>query len=104
MEIEIISTKLPHSKIISHSWSKEAQEKTTYLFPPTQYFWGMIVELLSCGLRGWFKCFRLPNRQVFPDSFLDLREHAECVFLVRPFGSSVSHLAVGWRNRDCFRR
>ncbi|MDJ0730412.1 MAG: glycosyltransferase family 4 protein [Crocosphaera sp.] len=58
MEIDLISTKLPPSKIISHSWSKEAQEKTTYLFPPNEYFGAILLELLRCGVKGWFKCFK----------------------------------------------
>lgn len=88
MEIEIISTKLPHSKIISHSWSKEAQEKTTYLFPPTQYFWGMIVELLSCGLRGWFKCFQ----SILQAQQLSLYERLRLVAFVF-IGAELSYLA-----------
>lgn len=57
VDVALISTKMPPRKIISHSWSDEAQQKTTYLFPPNKYLWATLRELLRCGLKGWLRCF-----------------------------------------------
>lgn len=90
-EPKVISTRLPHRRIRSHDWSKQAQDQTTYLFPPTavQAMQGMW-ELLRCGPVSWAKLLsalctgpakRLPRR-----------------FLLAMVGASVSAQAraQGW--------
>ncbi len=56
MDIDLVSTKHPVSKIMSHTWTQEAQKRTTYLFPPTRNLIGIFLEILRCGPQGWFRC------------------------------------------------
>lgn len=56
IEIDIVSTKRPLSKIMSHTWSLEAQQRTTYLFPPSKNLIATVLEILRCGPGGWFRC------------------------------------------------
>jgi glycosyltransferase involved in cell wall biosynthesis len=58
IDIDIVSTRMPPSTLMSHTWTREAQQRTTYLFPPSQNLLGIFLELLRCGLRGWFRCLR----------------------------------------------
>ena len=58
IEPDFVSSRLPPSKIISHVWSREAQQKTTYLFPPTHYLVGALTELLRSGPLGWLSCLK----------------------------------------------
>lgn len=57
VEISLVSTQLPAQGVISHTWAVEAQQQTTYLFPPKlQNIIGAMLELLRCGLKGWLHC------------------------------------------------
>lgn len=56
LDIDIVSTKRPPSKIMSHTWTLEAQQRTTYLFPPGENLIATFLEILRCGPRGWFRC------------------------------------------------
>jgi colanic acid/amylovoran biosynthesis glycosyltransferase len=59
VELDIVSTKLPNSKIMSHTWSNQAQQRTTYLFPPTKNIGKIFLELLRCGPKGWLRCLQV---------------------------------------------
>jgi colanic acid/amylovoran biosynthesis glycosyltransferase len=59
IESDFVSSRLPPSKIISHVWAREAQQKTTYLFPPTHYLVGALTELLRSGPSGWLRCLKV---------------------------------------------
>lgn len=62
VNIDIVSTKHPPLKIMSHTWTREAQQRTTYLFPPTKNLSKILLELLSCGPKAWLRCLRaIPN-------------------------------------------
>lgn len=54
---EVVSTRTPDPRIVSHSWASEAKKETEYLFPPTPSLaFGALVELLRTGPRGWGRC------------------------------------------------
>jgi len=51
-----ISTRRPPKKLVSHSWSQQAIEETTYLFPPRlSSMPGTLLELLKAGPCGWWR-------------------------------------------------
>ncbi|WP_446416534.1 exopolysaccharide biosynthesis GT4 family glycosyltransferase EpsE [Coleofasciculus sp.] len=58
IDIDIVSTRRPLSKLMSHTWVQEAQQRTTYLFPPRPNLFGILIELLRCGIPGWFRCLQ----------------------------------------------
>src|ERR1700756_4145801 len=54
---EIVSSRTPDPRIISHSWAAEAKKETEYLYPPTgASVFGAFVECLRAGPRGWGRC------------------------------------------------
>lgn len=55
IEVDIVPTKRPLSKIMSYTWTLEAQQRTTYLFPPGENFITTFLEILRCGPGGWFR-------------------------------------------------
>ncbi|MCC0176146.1 glycosyltransferase family 4 protein [Waterburya agarophytonicola K14] len=59
IEVDIVSTKRPSSEIMSHTWSSEAESRTTYLFPPTTTLLiKAVLELFNSGLPAWLRCFK----------------------------------------------
>jgi glycosyltransferase involved in cell wall biosynthesis len=55
--IDLVSTQKPPAKLMSHTWTEAAQQRTTYLFPPKEHWLEMLVEFLRCGPQAWFRCF-----------------------------------------------
>lgn len=54
---EVVSTRTPDPRIVSHRWAPEAKKETEYLFPPTPpSVFGALVEFLRAGPRGWARC------------------------------------------------
>jgi glycosyltransferase involved in cell wall biosynthesis len=63
IQVDIISTQLPDARLMSHTWTTEAQHRTIYLTPPTlRNFWGMGIALLQGGLKSWIACFQTIQR------------------------------------------
>ncbi|ERN42758.1 glycosyltransferase [Rubidibacter lacunae KORDI 51-2] len=56
--VDLVSTRQPKKGIMSHTWTEEACQQTTYLFPIAVRFWGIVSELLRSGLTGWWRVFR----------------------------------------------
>lgn len=54
---EVVSTRRPAKRIISHAWAADEIKKTTYLFPPnlTDTLLATVFVLL-CGPVAWFRC------------------------------------------------
>lgn len=94
-DIDIVSTRRPPAKIMSHTWTVDAQKRTSYLFPPTQNLKKIFLELILCGVQGWFRCLRaiLNAKGVSVSGRLRLLALA---FI----GAELSHLARsrGWKH------
>ncbi|HKT73990.1 MAG TPA: exopolysaccharide biosynthesis GT4 family glycosyltransferase EpsE [Steroidobacteraceae bacterium] len=59
VECDLISTKRPPMRIISHSWSREAMARTTYLSPPTfGAIRAAVGALARSGPLGWWRVAR----------------------------------------------
>lgn len=59
IETDLVSTRQPPTQIMSHTWAKEAQAKTTYLFPlPKEKIINIILELIRCGPIAWYRCLK----------------------------------------------
>lgn len=88
IEVDLVSTKRPPSKIMSHIWTVEAQQRTTYLFPPGENLIATFLEILRCGPGGWFRCLWaiLRARQVTLSERLRL-------FALAFIGAELSYLA-----------
>jgi glycosyltransferase involved in cell wall biosynthesis len=59
VDCDLVSTQLPSQKIISHSWSREAMNRTTYLSPPT--IGGAILGIttvIRAGPVRWWRMFQ----------------------------------------------
>ncbi len=57
VDVTLISTRRPLSKIISHSWSDSAIDETTYLFPPGPgEIFTSLIALLLAGPAAWRRC------------------------------------------------
>ncbi len=57
ISVEVVSTRRPPQNIICHSWSKTAQEETSYLVPLTfGKVAGAVATLTTTGLKAWKKC------------------------------------------------
>lgn len=60
IETKIISTRRPPQGIISHTWFREAQNMTVYLFPLGLQDMAIVVaELLKAGIPQWLRCFKV---------------------------------------------
>ena len=54
LEVDLISTKKPSERLISHSWAKEAISLTTYLFPPRVIvIFRAVVFIVFAGFSKW---------------------------------------------------
>jgi glycosyltransferase involved in cell wall biosynthesis len=95
VEVDIISTKLPPSNIMSHTWTEEALSRTTYLFPPTKNISGIITELFRCGIRGWWRCLNAIVKAE-TNSFKEKLN----LFALMLMGAQISNLARvrGWNH------
>ncbi len=57
VETDMLSTRRPTKKIMSHSWAEDAAANTTYLFPLSlQDVVGTVGEWLRAGPAGWYRC------------------------------------------------
>jgi glycosyltransferase involved in cell wall biosynthesis len=57
VEPELVSTRRPPKKIVSHSWAAEAMAQTAYLSPPTAADLAQAArELVRARPRGWAAC------------------------------------------------
>ena len=94
VKIDLVSTKHPPSRIMSPTWSLEAQQRTTYLFPPQQFV-NIFLELLRCGPRGWLRCLQavLKAKRI---SLVDRLRLFALVFI----GAELSYLArsCSWKH------
>ena len=54
ISVDLISTKKPPQKLISHEWAELAMEQTTYLFPPqvTLFFKALFIFVIA-GFKKW---------------------------------------------------
>ena len=95
IEIDIVSTKRPLSKIMSHTWTLEAQQRTTYLFPPSENFIATFLEILRSDPGGWFRCLWAILRVRGVTLFERLR-----LFGLAFIGAELSYLARsrGWQH------
>ncbi|MBW4515277.1 MAG: glycosyltransferase family 4 protein [Timaviella obliquedivisa GSE-PSE-MK23-08B] len=60
IQVDIISTQPPAANLMSHTWAKAAQRRTTYLTPPTLCnFLGMGLALVQGGLKSWLTCLQI---------------------------------------------
>jgi colanic acid/amylovoran biosynthesis glycosyltransferase len=56
---EVVSTRLPAAKLITHAWADEARARTRYLSRPTaRAALGAVWTLLRAGPRRWWRCVR----------------------------------------------
>jgi colanic acid/amylovoran biosynthesis glycosyltransferase len=63
IQVDILSTQPPTAKLMSHTWTAEAQRRTIYLTPPTLgNFWGMGLTFLQAGLKSWIACLQTIQR------------------------------------------
>lgn len=95
VEIDIVSTKRPPSKIMSHTWALEAQQRTTYLFPPGENLIAAFLEILRCGPKGWRRCLWA----IFKARGVTLFERLH-LFALAYIGAELSSLARsrGWQH------
>jgi colanic acid/amylovoran biosynthesis glycosyltransferase len=56
-QVNIISTRLPATQLMSHTWTAEAQERTTYL-TPLKHWGGTLKTLWQGGWTCWSACFK----------------------------------------------
>jgi len=60
IELDIVSTRLPNRALLSHTWTSEAIERTTYLTRPTpRTIAGTISMLFRLRRKDWKAAFRL---------------------------------------------
>jgi colanic acid/amylovoran biosynthesis glycosyltransferase len=95
IDIDIVSTKRPALKIMSHTWCGEAQQRTTYLFPPSKNLINSILELLRCGQSGWWRCLQA----IIKAKDTSLAGKLRLTFLIF-IGTELSYLARsrGWKH------
>lgn len=51
IDLDIVSTRQPNANLVSHTWAADAQQLTTYLFPPDAA--AIAGEVLRAGPVGW---------------------------------------------------
>lgn len=57
IEPEVVSTRRPAKRIISHSWAEEEMKTTVYLYPPTPFnAIKSALFVLGCGPAAWWRC------------------------------------------------
>jgi glycosyltransferase involved in cell wall biosynthesis len=80
---------------MSHTWTEKAQQRTTYLFPPTQYVTQSFQELLRYGLGGWLRCLQAILKAKGVSRYGRLRL---CTLVL--MGAQLSYLAKsrGWQH------
>jgi colanic acid/amylovoran biosynthesis glycosyltransferase len=95
VELDIVSTRRPNSKIMSHTWSEQAQQRTIYLFPATKNIGKIFLELLLCGPKGWLRCLGA----VLNAKDLSLSQRLNLVALIF-MGAELSFIARerGWKH------
>lgn len=63
VDCDLVSTRLPSKKIVSHDWSKEAMARTTYLAPMTfGATLSALLEIARSGPAGWWRLSRAISR------------------------------------------
>ena len=94
-EIDLVSTQRPPSQIMSHTWTSEAEERTTYLFPPHLHLVGIIGELIRSGPGGWLRCLEAISNAKGVSLSRRLR-----LFALALIGAELSSLARtrGWKH------
>lgn len=95
IDVDIVSTKRPSLNMMSHTWSLEAQRRTTYLFPPANNLINIVLELLRCGFSGWLRCFQTISKANDVSFLGKLR-----LVLLILIGAELSYLAKsrGWKH------
>jgi colanic acid/amylovoran biosynthesis glycosyltransferase len=60
VEVDIVSTRPPSAGVRSHSWSDEAERRTTYLRKDSVAVTAATIaqSIISFGVRGWVRCLR----------------------------------------------
>jgi glycosyltransferase involved in cell wall biosynthesis len=61
LQVEFVSTRRPPKGIACHSWGREAEAQTTYLFPPYQQMAAGLLEMLRGALQ-WPRVLRAVSR------------------------------------------
>ena len=57
VEVETVSTRRPPAGIVCHAWSKEAMDRTHYLFPPSPVaLVRSLATMAMSGPRAWGRC------------------------------------------------
>ncbi len=59
LELDLVSTSPPVQQLMAHAWSRTAQERTTYLFPPRKHLAGSVATLLRSGPQAWSRCWQV---------------------------------------------
>lgn len=59
IETQLVSTRPPSRKLMSHDWSRDASAETAYLWPMRKReVLQAVLEILQSGPGGWFRCLR----------------------------------------------
>jgi colanic acid/amylovoran biosynthesis glycosyltransferase len=61
LQVQLVSTRRPPKGIACHSWSREVEAQTTYLFPPYQQIAAGLLEMLR-GAPRWHRLLRAALR------------------------------------------
>jgi glycosyltransferase involved in cell wall biosynthesis len=96
VQVDILSTRIPPARTMSHTWTKVAQQRSIYLVPFTrQTLWGSLIELLRSGPQGWLACLRV----IFKAKDVDLKGRLRLLMLIL-VGAEVAYLAQerGWQH------
>lgn len=74
VDVDIVSTRRPPQNIMSHSWTKEAEAQTSYLFPfTTKDYSEAFLSSLTTHPQTWLQCVQI----VFAADDLTLTEKAK---------------------------
>lgn len=89
IEPELVSTRRPPSRIVSHDWAQQAMAQTTYLFPPKVADVARAAkELIKANPMGWGRCLASIARS----EGLDAKGRARLLALVG-VGAELAELA-----------
>lgn len=101
LETQLISTRRPPLGLKAASWADQAQQQTTYLFPPSPAMLGRsLLQLLQAGPRAWSTCVhRVIQAQDLERKPLPLRQKLRLLALLLPAAALAHHSRQqGWRH------
>lgn len=60
IEPEVVSTRRPPARLVTHAWAEKAMAETTYLYPPAQrQIFSAALFWLTAGPVAWFRCLKV---------------------------------------------